>query len=198
LLAGTVAAPQLSDDYGPLRLFQQALAVLAVGVVLTVAAAASRLRASAVNRLAVGIAVGCLLTTSGVLPQLTGGYAPQLNLNNAGDYFHAYYAEQSDLGAEGWIDGHLRHGSVVVADSRDSANVRGLTKLYPRTGLAPGVVPTTEAMVVSTEDGRSVTATAVVGDRVLRYQFPLDCVAAGRPLLHTDGPLRVYGPVGSG
>lgn len=197
LLAGTVLAPQLSDDYGPLRLFQQSLAVLAVAVVFGVATVLRRLGAGAADRVVLGLAVGCLLTTSGVVPQLTGGYAPQLNLNNSGDYYHAYYAEPADLATSSWVDGHLRPGSVVVADSRGSANLRGLTKLYPRSGLAPGAVPADEAVLVST-DGRFVVATAVAGDRVLRYEFPLSCVTAGRPLLHTDGQLRVYGPAGGG
>src|SRR5213076_2507139 len=43
LLAGTVVAPQLSDSYGLLRLYQQLLAVLGVAVVLAVAAPLSRL-----------------------------------------------------------------------------------------------------------------------------------------------------------
>jgi hypothetical protein len=190
-----VLAPQLSDEYGPLRLFQQALTVLAVAVVVTVAALARRLRAGAGDRVAVGIAIGCLLTTSGLVPQLLGGYSPQLNLNNAGAYYHAYYAQESDLNADSWVDGHLDHGRAVVADSRDSANVRALTGLFPRTGLAPGVVPLTEPVIVTSPDGQVATATAIVGDRVLRYQFPLECVTAGRPLLHAEGPLRVYGTV---
>ena len=198
LLAGTVVAPQLSDDYGPLRLFQQALVVLAAGVVLAVATAFRWLRSVAVDRIVVGIAVGCLLTTSGVLPQLTGGYAPQLNLNNAGSYFRAYYAQTSDLSSSGWIDDNLDHTLVLVADSRDSANLLGLTRVKARTGLAPGVVPVAEPVVVTSADGWSAVATAVAGDRVLRYEFPLDCVAAGRPLLHVEGAHRIYGPVGAG
>lgn len=198
LLAGTVAAPQLSDDYGPLRLFQQALVVLAAAIVLTVATVLRRLRPATVDRIAVGIAVGCLLTTSGVLPQLTGGYAPQLNLNNAGSYFRAYYADTSDLAANSWLDSNVRSGSVVVADSRDSANLLGLTRLRTRTGLAPGVVPVAEPVLVTSADGRSATATAVAGERVLRYEFPLDCVTSGRQLLHVDGVHRIYGPAGAG
>ncbi len=196
LLAGTVAAPQLSDDYGPLRLFQQALTVLAAAVVLAVTAAARRLREAGVDRLAAGIAVGCLLTTSGVLPQLTGDYAPQLNLNNAGSYFRAYYAQSDDLTTSSWIDTTYGRGAPIVADSRDSANLRSLTRLRPRTGLAPGALPRGEPVLVTSPDDRTAVATAVVGDRVLRYEFPLSCVSSGRPLLHTDGGHRVYGPVG--
>jgi hypothetical protein len=197
LLAGTVVVPQLSDDYGPLRLFQQALTVLAAGVVLAVATAVRKLRAgAAADRMVVGIAVGCLLTTSGVLPQLTGDYAPQLNLNNAGSYFRAYYAQSDDLATSGWIDANFGPGSAMVADSRDNANLRALTRLQPRVGLAPGAVPRAEPVLVTSDDGRSAVATAVVGDRVLRYEFPLSCVSAGRSLLHADGGHLVYGPAG--
>jgi hypothetical protein len=193
LLAGAVAAPQLSDDYGPLRLFQQALTVLAIAVVLAVATVLRRLSPVMADRVAVGVAVGCLLTTSGVVPQLTGGYPPQLNLNNAGNYYRAYYTEKSDLSTSRWLDSHLSRTAVIVADGRDSTNLRGLTGLWPLTGLVPGAVPAYASVLVTTTDGRSATATAVVGDRVLRYEFPLACVAAGRPLLHIDGVHRLYG-----
>jgi hypothetical protein len=194
LLAGMVAAPQLSDDYGLLRLFQQALVVLAGGVVLALVLALHRLCGATTGAVAGALVVGCLLTTSGVVPQLTGGFPPQLNLNNAGGYFRAYYTTAADLRAAQWIDGHLETGRLIIADGRDTANLRGLTRLTPHTALAPGAVPASELVQLTTPDGRSVVATAAVGDRVLRYSFPLRCIAAGRPLLHAEGSHRIYGP----
>jgi len=210
LLAGTVLAPQLADSYGLLRLYQQALAVLAALVVLAVAAPLGRLagwrrgraerqgragRRVAVAGLGTGAAVvGCLLTTSGLVPQLTGGYPPQLSLNNAGPYFRAYYAGPGDVAAAAWIGRHLSPRSPVVADSRDTANLRSMTALLPREGLAPGAVPAAAFVELSTVDGHSAVAAASVGDRVLRYSFPLSCVTAGRPLVYAAGPHRLYGP----
>jgi hypothetical protein len=34
-----------------------------------------------------------------------------------------------------------------------------------------------------------------VGDRALRYTFPIECVTGGRELRYTAGRHRVYGPV---
>jgi hypothetical protein len=45
------------------------------------------------------IVTGCLVTTSGLLPQAIGAYQPQLSLNNAGPYYHAYYAAAGDVAA---------------------------------------------------------------------------------------------------
>jgi hypothetical protein len=201
-LVGTVVAPQVSDDYGPLRLFQQSLGVLSASIVTAVGTlrrplglVARGVAGPAAGGVAGALVVGCLLTTTGVVPQLTGDFPPQLNLNNAGPYYRAYYAAAADLRAAAWTRRHVPAGTVVAADSRDTANLRSLTGAAAREGLAPGAVPAWDLVQVATPDGRSAVATAVVGDRVLRYAFPLGCAAAGRPLLHADGGRRLYGPV---
>jgi hypothetical protein len=63
--------------------------------------------------------------------------------------------------------------------------------------VVPGAVPPDGYLAVNT-DGGSVVAVAILGDRILRYTFPLGCVTAGRTLLHATGSHRVYGPVRSG
>jgi hypothetical protein len=208
LLAATVVAPQLSDSYGLLRLYQQLLVVLAPAVLLAVVVplrtafgarraglGSARWRRVTVDAVVGTVAVGCLLTTSGLVPKLTGGYPPQLNLTNGGSYFRAYYTTPVDVGVMGWLAANVTGRGFVVADGRDSANLRAMTPLYPLESLVPGAVPTDGYVEVTTVDGRSAIGVAIVGDRALRYTFPLDCVAAGRPLLHTAGSQRVYGPV---
>ena len=145
-------------------------------------------------RIATAVAPEPALLARCLVPQLTGGYPPQLSLNNAGPYFRAYYAGPGDVAAAAWIGRHLSPGSPVVADSRDTANLRSMTPLLPREGLAPGAVPAAAFVELSTVDGHSAVAVASVGDRVLRYSFPLSCVTAGRPLVYAAGPHRLYGP----
>lgn len=196
LLAVSVVAPQLTDSYGLLRLYQQFLVLLAPLVMLALSVAVRPLpRRAAV--LPAAVAVGCLLTTSGLVPQLVGGYVPQLNLNNAGPYFRAYYADEGDLHEATWIRRHLSPGSYLVTDSRDTANLRSMTHLYPQEGLAPGGIPGDAYVGLTTvgEDGELAVAVAIVGERVLRYTFPVSCVSAGRRLVHETPQHRLYGPV---
>jgi hypothetical protein len=94
-----------------------------------------------------------------------------------------------------WVTANIAGRGFVVADGRDSANLRAMTPLYPLEGLVPGAIPPEGYVAVSTVDGRTAIAVAIVGDRALRYTFPLDCVSAGRVLLHTAGSRRIYGPV---
>jgi hypothetical protein len=201
LLAATVVAPQLSDSYGLLRLYQQLLVILAPAVLFALVVPLRRvpLRRMALRRragLVTGaVVVGCLLTTSGLVPKLTGDYPPQLNLTNGGAYFRAYYTTPVDVAVMGWVNAHVAGHGFVVADSRDSANLRAMTPLYPMEGLIPGAVPPDGYVQVTTVDGRTANGVAVIGDRALRYTFPLDCVTAGRELVHVDGTRRIYSPV---
>ncbi|MET0492642.1 MAG: hypothetical protein ABW000_05870 [Actinoplanes sp.] len=192
LLAVSVVAPQLTDSYGLLRLYQQFLVVLAPLVMLALHPLTKRVPA-----ISTAIAVGCLLTTSGLVPQLVGGYVPQLNLNNAGPYFRAYYADEGDLHEATWVRRHLSPGSYLVTDSRDTANLRSMTHLYPQEGLAPGGIPGDAYVGLTTvdENAELAVAVAIVGERVLRYTFPVSCVSAGRKLVHETPQHRVYGPV---
>ena len=94
--------PQLSVDYGILRLFQQELVILALPTVLGIIALFRWW-----PRLKVGLAAGVLalmfLHFSGFIPQLTGGYPPQLALNNKGFYYDAYYITRGEELAADWL-----------------------------------------------------------------------------------------------
>ncbi|WP_127501894.1 DUF2206 domain-containing protein [Actinoplanes solisilvae] len=203
LLVVAVVLPQLSDSYGLLRLYQQFLVLLAPLVMLSVIVPPTWLaaRVPRVRRLTAAIAgtvaVGCLLITSGLIPQLVGGYTPQLHLNNAGPYFRAYYADDGDLGVARWMGRHLRPDAWVITDNRDTINLRSLTHLSPQEGLVPGAVPIDAYVSLTTVDGNTGLAVGVAtfGERVLRYTFPVACVAAGRPLVYEAAQRRVYGPV---
>jgi hypothetical protein len=189
LLVAMLVAPQLGDSYGLLRLYQQVLLLFAPLILLALIRLAGRAR-PAVHV----VVLGCLLTMVGLVPQLIGGYEPQLNLNNAGPYFRALYATRADVAAMAWVRGTLPPASWVVSDNRGAANVRAMTGLFPQEGVVPGVVPEGAYLVLPAVDGDQVSAVAVAGDRVLTYVFPLHCVTGGRPLLFADGPGRVYGP----
>jgi cytochrome b561 len=196
LLAATVLLPQLSLNYGLLRLFQQSLVLLAPLIVL---AATTLLGAvTGTRRAAVGSAVlvtACFVSTSGLLPQFIGGYQPQLNLNNSGPYYRAWYATADDVAVARWVGDRLAAGSVLAADSAETALLRATTRIDPREGVAPGIVaPDAYLMVTTTGGGDRVQAVAVADDRILVFTFPLTCVTTGRPLLFARNDHRVYGP----
>ncbi|MFF5291488.1 DUF2206 domain-containing protein [Paractinoplanes globisporus] len=195
LLALPVLSPSLSGSYGPLRLYQQLLIVLAPAVVVGLCALFPGARLARTRGALAGLIVGaCLLSTSGLVPEVTGGYPPQLNLNNAGIAYDAFYADENDRRMASWIRDHLSDGTPILADGHDSLDVRAMTRLNPMGELFPGSVPDVSRLLLRTSDGRTVSALITLPDRTVRYRIPVRCVAAGRSLMHVAGPLRLYGP----
>jgi uncharacterized membrane protein len=194
LLAATVVLPQLSLNYGLLRLFQQFLILLAplVVLVLTTALGGFGRRLPAAG--AAVVVTACFVSTSGLLPQFLGGYPPQLNLNNAGPYYRAWYAAAGDVTAARWLGASVPAGAVVAADSADTALLRASTRFDPREGVAPGIVPADAYLRVDADGYGRAQAVLVADDRILTISFPLRCVAAGRPLLFSRDGRLVYGP----
>jgi hypothetical protein len=201
LLAAVVVLPELSVSYGLLRLYQQALIILAPAVAVclaTVAHLAGRIAGGRdthyARPLSTALVAGCLVTTSGLLPQLTGDYPPQLNLNNAGTYYRAYYTSAADLAVVRWAGQHVPAAAAVTVDAADAATLRSTTRLYVMEGIDPGFVPPYAYLQVRMRGTEQVQAVAIFRDRILTYTFPLSSVNQGRRLLYSDGHHRVYGP----
>jgi hypothetical protein len=99
MLAAITLLPNLSTDYGVLRAFQEALILIAPVLVagsLTVLSPLGRVWAL---RTAALVCIGIFVSTTGLLPQITGGYPAQLNLNNSGSYYNIYYMRPQDEAA---------------------------------------------------------------------------------------------------
>jgi hypothetical protein len=194
LLATTVVLPQLSLNYGILRLFQQFLILLAPLVVLALTTALGGFGRRLPAAGTAAVVTACFVSTSGLLPQVLGGYQPQLNLNNAGAYYRAWYAADADVAAAGWLGTSVPAGAVVAADGADTALLRATTRFDPREGVAPGIVPAGAYLQVDAAGPGWARSVLIADDRILTITFPLRCVAAGRPLLYSRDGRLVYGP----
>ena len=103
IVAVQVVLPVVSVDYGILRAFQQALIVLSPFVAFGTVASFKWLGDRWSLALSSAVAVFLFLSLSGVLPQMLGGYPPQLNLNNAGLYYDLYYVHPQEVAAVDWL-----------------------------------------------------------------------------------------------
>jgi len=106
--------PQLSVDYSVTRLFQQALIIIALPIIV-----ASEFLLGFFGRFKVYIVAGffafLFLHLSGFIPQLLGGYPPQLALNNSGTYYDVYYVHKGELAATNWLN-QQNNQKLLVAD----------------------------------------------------------------------------------
>ena len=108
--------PQISEDYGATRLFQQTLIIIALPIALAAGFLLSIFKKYKVYILAVFFAL-LFLDLSGLIPQLLGGYPAQLSLNNEGAYFESYYVSSYDNNAGIWIIKNVPKQDTVAMDS---------------------------------------------------------------------------------
>jgi uncharacterized membrane protein len=114
LLVMITVLPQLSIDYGVTRLFQQTLVMTALFIITAAEFLLKFLGKYRVYIVASSFAF-LFLDLSGFVPQLLGGYPPQLALNNSGTYYDIYYVHGGELIAAKWL-GSVDKGQSVAVD----------------------------------------------------------------------------------
>jgi uncharacterized membrane protein len=103
MLAVVTVVPDLSVDYGLLRVFQEALILIAPVLVAGSVAIFGAFGKARAPYVAAAVCVGIFISTTGLLPQALGGYPAQLSLNNSGQYYDTYYMHpQEEVGVQ-WL-----------------------------------------------------------------------------------------------
>jgi uncharacterized membrane protein len=103
MLAVVTILPNLSVDYGVLRVFQESLIVIAPMIATGSIALFRPIGDTWAPRVAAGVAIAIFISTTGLLPQLLGGYPAQLNLNNSGLYYDSYYVHPQEAAGVAWL-----------------------------------------------------------------------------------------------
>lgn len=102
LLIMITVLPQLSIGYGVTRLFQQLLAITALPIIMGAELIFGFLKQYKTYAVALLFAF-MFLDLSGFVPQATGGYPPQLALNNWGTDYDIYYIHRSEVTSADWL-----------------------------------------------------------------------------------------------
>jgi len=117
--------PQVSVNYGVLRLFQQALVVISIPIIVAIVALFHPIKKYKYILSGTFIAL-IFLHLSGFLPTITGGLSGQLNTHNSGLYYDAYMKHASDRLAGIWVSENNRHLNPLFVD-RYAINTAGLS-----------------------------------------------------------------------
>jgi uncharacterized membrane protein len=188
--------PALAGDYGTLRAFQEALLLIAPVLALGTASIFLPFGRSWSVRLAGVVCIAALFSTTGLMPELLGGYPAQLNLNNNGQYYDIYYTHAQDIAAVDWLNGKpdlmtdgvqapLDFNLPYIANYMSPGNV---TDIYPATIRQSSWVVLSYAIVHTRRAVAPVTASAYI----LLYSFPLSVLQGTKNLVYNNGGSEIY------
>lgn len=193
LLVGTVVLPTMSVDYGLLRMFQQALFVLAPLIVVGASFALRPLWQKKTD-LAVCALVGlCFVSLTGLLPQITGGYVPQLNLNNAGEYYENYYTQPQEISAVQWLNTASCRCDIVQADPFASARFLPYASFQIDANNYPTAVYRTSYVIMGADTVNSGTSTAGPDGNLVDFTYPVGFLAKYKDLIYSNGDAEIFG-----
>jgi uncharacterized membrane protein len=193
-----IVAPVLSVEYGLLRTFQQALLLVDVYIVAGIAALVPRVRDSIRVAAAAVIAFAFYLSSTGVIPQLLGGYGPQLHLNNAGTYYEIYYLHPEEITAEAWLRnrtedlGERNIQSEVQTDRYTFARMQTPTQLDMMNDIRPELVRKDAFVFLGYSNVRLGESTVAVAGDLVTYVYPEAFLADNKDLVYSSGGARVY------
>lgn len=197
LLALITVAPGLSVDYGVQRMFQEALIVMAPVLVAGSVTAFGWLGKTWAVRSAIAVCVAIFASTVGLIPQVMGGYTPQLSLNNSGLYYDAYYIHPQEADAVSWLaseDGVLPAGfQAPLTQNRflftapsDVTGDQAILDAFPPLVRANSWLIMSYSIVHS-----RIAWTFYDGDEV-PYIYPVSMIQGTKNLVYDNGSAELY------
>lgn len=189
-----VLVPGVSIEYGVLRAFQQALLLLAPFLAIG-STFLLRPLGSAAAAGAAWLALGAFVSTSGLLPQLTGGYPAQLNLNNSGLYYDLYYVHPEEVAGVEWIRGQASVTAVqseVQADGFASSRLQTFTDVTTVNDIFPSLIRKDAYVFLGFNTVRGGTSTISFQGDLIRYSYPRPMLLEVKPLVYSNGGTEVF------
>jgi uncharacterized membrane protein len=191
--------PNLSVDYGILRTFQQVLILVAPVLVVGSLAIFSPLGRAWATRVAVVFSMCIFVSTTGLLPQVLGGYPAQLSLNNSGSYYDIYYVHPQETTAVTWLSGRpavLPDGlqASFMADRFAFNSEPDVTGNQVITDIYPLLIQKNTWVFLSYSTVHTGVATIYpgTGGELLTYLYPTDLLWNTKNLVYNNGGAEIY------
>jgi uncharacterized membrane protein len=197
MVAVITVLPNLSVDYGILRAFQEALILLGPVLVAGSIAAFSPLGRVRALKASAAVCLGIFVSTTGLLPQVLGGYPAQLGLNNSGQYYDVYYMHPQEVAAVSWLAGN----PGVLPDGIQAENftdrfmfnapseVNGdqvISDIYPT------LVSRSSWLILSYSNVRTGQATTDYDGDLLTYEYPMGFLRDTKNLVYNNDGAEIF------
>lgn len=188
LLVLVILLPDISAEYGLLRMFQQLLflfsflIVFAVYFILPFFNANKRIISTAI------VALIFFLTLTGFFSHITGEYYPTLTLDNSGAYYDAYYVTAQNVAALDWLSVNdpqnfpVQSNFPAIITQLKNNKIQSITDVFPQAMLRNSYV------FLSTNSNFLVT----LSKDNLVYTSPKPFLDAKKNLVYNNGSNYIY------
>lgn len=196
-IALQLVIPFLSEAYGLLRAFQQALMLFGMYLVAGTFVIARIFRKFKFVSMAIPvvIALGFFLSSTGVISELLGGYQAQLHLNNSGTYYDEYYMHAQELAADDWLVSNVIKNdprASVQTDLDTSIRLDSVTGYQAQNDIIPSQIETYSYVLLGYNDTVNRQAYISFDGNTVPYNYPIQFLNNNKDLLYSNGSSEIY------
>lgn len=188
LLIIFLSLPSISVEYGLLRLFQQLLMLFSLSIVIFTLIFAKYFKKKIFGIIVIGIPIFFFLTLTGFISTLTGGYYGQLNLNNSGLYYDAYYTKKQDVLSAHWLAISRDKSTVVQTDTTGFGKLNGLEGIYSLKEIFPPIIRKNSYVYLAQGNHAIVS----IESNILIFSSPQNFLNNNKNLIYNNGLTNIY------
>lgn len=197
VLVAVTILPDLSVDYGVLRVFQQALIIIAPVLVAGAMTIFKPMGERWAAWATAAVCLGIFVSTTGLLPQVLGGYPAQLSLNNSGQYYNSYYMDSQEVAGVQWLSGQ----SGVLPSGVQATHFSNrflFTTPSTVTGQQfiedafPALLRQHAWVILDYSIVHTGLATASYDGDLIPYRYPTGILRSNKNLVYSNGAMEIY------
>jgi len=146
---------------------------------------------------AAAVCLGIFVSTTGLLPQVLGGYPAQLSLNNSGQYYSNYYMGPQEVAGVHWLSGQ----SGVLPSGVQATHFSNrflFTTASAVTGQQfiedafPPLLRQHAWVILDYSILHTGLATASYDGDLIPYRYPTGILRANKNLIYNNGAMEIY------
>jgi uncharacterized membrane protein len=196
LIFAILIIPVLSVEYGLLRAFQQSLIFISLFAVIGSFVACVGCTYKTKLYVASSIAVFFFLSTTGVFSQIMGGYYAQLNLNNSGVYYDAFYVHESEVEAAKWLKKKMENDDTLTYDVATDLYVYNKLSYLQAFQQFQNIFPTniqrdSYVFLGYSNVNRGISTISYNGN-LISYHYPVQFLENNKDLIYSSNGVRIY------
>jgi uncharacterized membrane protein len=197
MVALITVLPDLSADYDVLRAFQESLLVIAPVLVAGSCLVFRSLGESRAIRAAAAVGLTLFASTIGFVPQILGGYPAQLNLNNSGADYNAYYTHPQEVAAVNWLSsqpGVLPAGVQAenITDRFAFTSPGTVSGQQVIADIYPTLIRPSSWVILGYSTIHTGQASVFYEGNLIAYAYPVGILQASKNLVYDDGGAEIY------
>lgn len=192
LLGLLIILPMFSIEYGTLRFFQQTLIVLALPVVIGNLMIFNFFNKNINFLLPLTIFIIFFLSLSGFIPQVSGGYYPQLNLNNQGISYDCDYTHKPEVASTSWLIGKFDDKYGIQSNDSVHSKMLAIIGLASSGNILPVIIKKDTYIYLDYSNVMNKKNTIYFKGNSIIYDYPVEFLNESKNLIYNNQGSQIF------